>query len=49
METLLPNRTVSSDKMIAPSGDLFLLQPVGGRTSVQYGRYLAIASAKEKL
>ena len=31
METLLPGRTTSSDKMITPSGDLLFLQPVGGR------------------
>jgi len=31
METLLADQTTSSDKMITPSGDLFVSQPVGGR------------------
>ena len=31
METLLPEQTTSSDKMITPSGDLLFSQPVGGR------------------
>jgi len=30
METLLADQTTSSDKMITPSGGLFLSQPVGG-------------------
>ncbi len=31
METLLASQTTANKKMITPSGDLLLPQPVGGR------------------